>query len=137
MSKARKDSTLRNLPKVPDINEEIFRRAGITEEDRALMLKKVFDKTMKRLDASHRKVFCSNGEVLYSKPLVDHATRGKAIDQAMSLGLVGVKKQEAPKVTIKAVVRLPSFATKKGFAERQAKDITPEPEAIEHVSIDG
>lgn len=127
MSKARKDQSLRNLPKVPDINEEIFRRAGITDEDRAVMLKKVFDKTMKRLDASTRKVFCSNGEVIYSKPMVDHVTRGKAIDQAMSLGLVGVKKQEAPKVTIKAVVRLPSYATKK---ERQVKDITPTPSSI-------
>lgn len=129
MAKARKDKEIRNLPKVPDINEEIFRRAGITEEDRAMLLKKVFDKTIKRMDAKHTKVFNNNGNIVYSKALEDHSTQGKAIDQAMTLGLVGVKKQEAPKVTIKAIVRLPSFAQKK---DRTTKDITPKPEVLEH-----
>jgi hypothetical protein len=130
MSKARKDNQIRNLPKIPDINEEIFKRAGITEEDRALLLRKVFDKTVKRMSATTIKTFNNNGEVVYSKPLADHATQGKAIDQAMVLGLTGVKKQEAPKVTIKAVVHLPSFATKR----KNVKDITPSPEVITHES---
>lgn len=126
MSKSRKDNQIRNLPKVPDINEEIFARAGITKEDRAALLRKVFDKTVKRISATQIKAFNNNGYIVYSRPMVDHVTQGKAIDQAMNLGLVGVKKQEAPKVTIKAVVHLPSFATK-----GKTKDITPQPEAIE------
>jgi len=127
MSKARKDNTVRNLPTVPDINEEIFARAGITKEDRAQLLRKVFDKTVKRMQATEVKAFNYKGEIVYTKPMVDHVTQGKAIDQAINLGLVGVKKQEAPKVTIKAIVKLPAFATK---GMKDPKNITPKPEEI-------
>lgn len=98
-----------SLPRLPDINEEIFLRAGITLEDRAQLLKKLFDKTVKRLSATHVKAFHhKDSGIVYSKPMVDHATQGKAIDQA--LALTGLQKQEAPKVTIKAEVKLPDWA---------------------------
>ncbi len=99
------------LPTIPDINEEIFDRAGISKDDRAQLLKKVYDKTVKRLSATHVKTFSHMGGVVYSQPLVDHATQGKAVDQAMQL--VGLQKQDAPKVTIKATVHLPDWSTKR------------------------
>ena len=105
------------LPVIPNINDEIFERTGITKDDRARMLKKLFDSTEKRLGAMHVKVFNHNGVVITSDPLVDHGTRGKAIDQAMQL--VGLQKQEAPKVVIKANVVLPDWANPKPV------DITP------------
>jgi len=96
------------LPALPDVNEEIFERAGISKDDRALLLKRVFDRTTKRLGATHVKVFQSEGDILYSKPLVDHGTQGKAIDQALQL--VNLQKQDAPRVTIKLQVKLPDYA---------------------------
>lgn len=118
-TKALQQSAHNILPVIPDINDEIFDRAGITKEDRARLLAKVFKSTEQRLGANEVKVFHNKGEIVYSKPLVDHATRGKAIDQAMQL--VGLQKQEAPKVTIKANVILPSWAV----PASDPKDITP------------
>lgn len=115
------------LPVIPDINEEIFTRAGITKDDRAQLLKSVFDKTQRRLKATHVKTFSHMGRVIYSAPLVDHVTQGKAIDQALEL--VGLQKQEAPKVTIKATVNLPDWAT-----QQAPKDITPRPTPKEKIS---
>lgn len=106
------------LPTIPDINEEIFNRAGISKDDRAQLLKRVFDSTVRRLGAKTVKTFSHMGSVIYSEPLVDHVTRGKAIDQAMEL--VGLQKQEAPKVTIKATVNMPAWAL------QRTKDITPD-----------
>lgn len=106
------------LPLLPDINEEIFTRAGISKDDRAQLLSRVFHRTVKRLQATHVKTFSHEGKILYSKPLVDHVTQGKAIDQALQL--VGLQKQEAPKVTIKASINLPAWSTKR------TRDITPQ-----------
>ncbi len=100
------------LPIIPDINEEIFDRAGISKQDRADLLAKVFAKTVKRMSATHVKVFAHEGELTYSKPLVDHTTQGKAVEQALQL--VGLQKQEAPKIVVKAVVTLPSYAVPRG-----------------------
>jgi hypothetical protein len=111
--------TVNTLPTIPDVNEEIFERAGISKDDRAQLLKKVFHKTVKRIGATNVKVFSSDGEVIYSKPLVDHVTQGKAIEQA--LHLVGLQKQDAPKVTVKAIVQLPDYAN----PPKTPKDITP------------
>ena len=118
-TKALQQSAKNILPVIPDINDEIFERAGITKEDRARMVSKVFKSTEQRLGAMEVKVFHDKGDVVYSKPLVDHGTRGKAIEQAMQL--VGLQKQEAPKVTIKANVILPSWAV----PQQDPKDVTP------------
>lgn len=106
-----------HLPVLPNLNDEIFERAGITKEDRARMLQKVFKSTERRLDAMQVKVFNDNGRIIYSQPLVDHGTRGKAIDQAKDL--IGITKNEQPRVVIKANVVLPDWANPKPV------DITP------------
>ena len=134
MGKQRNPLAVNALPIIPDINEEIFERAGISKDDRARMLSKVFARTERRLGATHVKVFHDKDSgIVYSKPLVDHVTQGKAIDQALEL--VGLQKQEAPKVTIKAVVNLPDYAKPKatGTAQGQVQgqghgkviDVTP------------
>ncbi len=102
---------INSLPALPDINEEIFERAGISKQDRADMLGRVFKRTQRRLGATHVKVGFGKYGVQYSKPLVDHTTQGKAIDQAMSL--IGLQKQDAPKIIVKAQVVLPSWAVPK------------------------
>lgn len=117
-NKSLEKSATSMLPVIPDINDEIFERAGITKEDRAQMLAAVFQRTKQRLTAKEKKVFCQNGEVIYSKELDDHATQGKAIDQAIQL--VGLSKQTQPKVIVNAVVKLPDWA-------HPVVDVTPKP----------
>jgi hypothetical protein len=124
-----------SLPVLPDLNEQIFERAGISLQDRADLLTRVFKRTGKRLQATHIKVFHDQDGTHYSKPLVDHTTQGKAIDQAMQL--VGLQKSEAPKIILKASVMLPAWAvpnvsdvpTKQ---KRSAKTIT-----VKHKQITG
>ena len=105
----RSNTGMQSLNLLPDINEEIFEKAGISKQDRADLLKRIFHKTLQRTQATQLKVFHDkdNG-ITYSKPLVDHVTQGKAIDQALQL--VGLQKQEAPKIIVKAVVKLPDWA---------------------------
>lgn len=130
MSNKRKNPmAAKMLPQIPDINEEIFQRAGISKDDRASLLKKVFDKTVKRLSATHVKTFMHEGNIIYSDPLVDHTTQGKAIDQAIPL--VGLQKQEAPKVTIRAEVRLPEWA----LDEPKNKTIVINAPKVDHVPL--
>ena len=120
MGKRKNALALDSLPQLPNVNEEIFERAGISLDDRAQLLKRVFDKTVKRLGATHVKVFYDKDTgIQYSKQLVDHTTQGKAIEQAIQL--VDLKKQEAPKVTIKAEIRLPDYAQ----PNPKVIDITP------------
>ena len=107
------------LPAIPNINDEIFERAGITKDDRAKLLNSIFKKTIERLEAKQVKVFNHNGKIIRSSPLVDHATQGKAVDQAMQL--VGLSKDAQPKVIVKANVTLPEWACPKPV------DITPKP----------
>lgn len=109
------------LPAIPNINDEIFERAGITKDDRAKLLNSIFKKTIERLEAKHVKVFNHNGKIIRSSPLVDHATQGKAVDQAMQL--VGLSKDAQPKVIVKANVTLPEWACPKP----SPVDITPKP----------
>lgn len=112
------------LPILPDLNEEIFTRAGISKDDRAELLGRLFRKTAKRLDATHVKVFSDKGSIVYSKPLVDHVTQGKAIDQALEL--VGVSKQSSPKVVVKAVINLPDWGLARSTKDSaRLTDVTP------------
>ena len=112
------------LPVLPDLNEEIYERAGITKDDRAQLLKRVFDKTVKRLSATHVKTFSHKGTVIYSDPLVDHATQGKAIDQAQTM--IGLTKHEPPKVTSKATIHLPDWGTARSIGLNEPPtNVTP------------
>jgi hypothetical protein len=103
------------------LNEEIFTRAGISKDDRAALLGRLFKKTVKRIGATHLKVFSYEGEVVYSKPLVDHQTQGKAIDQALQL--VGLQKQDAPKITVKATINLPDWGLAR--SKQTPTNVTP------------
>ena len=70
--------------------QEMAREAGMeAKELTSLRARKMLHKAMVRinqgLDAEIIKVFCSNGELVESKPYVDHTTRLKAADIVITL----------------------------------------------------
>ena len=102
-------SSLNALPAMPDPNEVLFEKAGITPEHRAALLQKAFSTTEAALNAVETKTYQYRGEVLYSRPLTDHATRLRAAEQAKELA--GLKRDVSPQIHVKMNVTLPEWAS--------------------------
>ena len=70
--------------------QEMAREAGMEARELTIlrarkMLHKALERINQGLDAEIIKVFCSNGELVESKPYTDHSTRLKAADMVLTL----------------------------------------------------
>jgi len=83
------------LPFDTTVSEDlIWEAAGITKADRAEALAHAFNRTKEALDASVVKVFQYQGEVVTSRPMIDHDTRLKAAKQAASFAGVSERNTQ-------------------------------------------
>lgn len=97
------------LPAITGHTEDaIWDLAGITREERAGTLAHAFRRTAEALDASVTKVFHSDGQVYYSKPLIDHTTRLHAAKQSASFAGVSDRNTIPPPVNL--TITMPSWA---------------------------
>ena len=113
----------RPLPALTHNTEDaIWDAAGITQDERAGTLAHAFRRTQEAMDASTVKVFQSEGNVVYSRPQIDHVTRLKASKQAATFA--GVHERNTTPPPINLTINMPSWA----FGLRDAPSInTPDP----------
>ncbi len=108
------------LPFDTTVSEDlIWEAAGITKADRARALAHAFHRTREALDASVVKVFQYQGEVVTSRPMIDHDTRLKAAKQAASFA--GVSERNTTPAPVVVNVVLPDWA----YGRRTTVNVTP------------
>ncbi len=113
------------LPFDTTVSEDlIWEAAGITKADRARALAHAFHRTREAMDASVVKVFQYQGEVVESKPLVDHDTRLRASKQAASFA--GVSDRNTTPAPVVVNVVMPDWA----YGRRTTVNVTPPVEAV-------
>ncbi len=108
------------LPFDTTVSEDlIWEAAGITKADRAEALAHAFNRTVEAMDAHVTKVFQYQGEVVESKPMVDHDTRLKAAKQVASFA--GVSERNTTPAPVVVNVVLPEWA----YGRRTTVNVTP------------
>ncbi len=118
-------NSYRPLPFANDTTEDrIWEAAGITKADRARALAHAFNRTREAMDASVVKVFQCQGEVVTSRPIIDHDTRLKAAKQAASFA--GVSERNTTPAPVMVQVVMPDWA----YGRRTTVNVTPPVEAV-------
>ncbi len=113
------------LPFDTTVSEDlIWEAAGITKADCAEALAHAFHRTREARDASVVKVFQYQGEVVTSRPMIDHDTRLKAAKQAASFAGVSERNTTPTPVTVQVV--MPDWA----YGRRTTVNVTPPVEAV-------
>ena len=108
------------LPFDTTVSEDlIWEAAGITKADRARALAHAFHRTREAMDASVVKVFQYQGEVVTSRPMIDHDTRLKAAKQAASFA--GVSERNTTPAPVVVNVVMPDWA----YGRRTTVNVTP------------
>ncbi len=115
------------LPFDTTVSEDlIWEAAGITKADRARALAHAFHRTREAMDASVVKVFQYQGEVVTSRPMIDHDTRLKAAKQAASFAGVSERNTTpAPVVGQRRHARLGLWSAHHGQRDAAGRGRAP------------